>query len=74
MAKDEMFKTVSFGGYDKAIVDEYVMQTNRSHQNDIADLKTTIGKLSETVRTLQTAKEQVKTAASEDIENLKLEL
>ena len=74
MAKDELFKTVSFGGYDKAIVDEYVAETNRSHQNDVADLKTTIGKLSETVRSLQVAKEQVKTAASEDIEKLKLEL
>ena len=74
MARDEMFKTVSFGGYDKSVVDEYVAETNRSHQNDIADLKTTIGKLSETVRTLQVAKEQVKTAASEDIEKLKLEL
>ena len=74
MARDEMFKTVSFGGYDKAVVDEYVAETNRSHQNDIADLKTTIGKLSETVRSLQVAKEQVKSAASEDIEKLKLEL
>lgn len=74
MARDEMFKTVSFGGYDKAVVDEYVAETNRSHQSDIADLKTTIGKLSETVRSLQVAKEQVKTAASEDIEKLKLEL
>jgi DNA repair exonuclease SbcCD ATPase subunit len=74
MARDEMFKTVSFGGYDKAVVEEYVAETNRVHQNDIADLKTTIGKLSETVRSLQLAKEQVKSAASEDIEKLKMEL
>ena len=39
MARDERFKTVSFGGYDKVSVDLYISDLHKSHQQDIADLK-----------------------------------
>lgn len=60
MAREDVFKTVSFGGYDKNTVDEYIATLKKEHQSDIADLKVTIGKLGETVRNMQQAKEQMK--------------
>ena len=70
MARDERFKTVSFGGYDKVVVDQYINDLKKSHQQDIADLKQTISKLSETVKSLQLVKDSMNTESNQAIENM----
>ena len=70
MARDERFKTVSFGGYDKVSVDLYISDLNKSHQQDIADLKQTISKLSDTVKSLQLVKDSMSTESNQAIENM----
>ena len=70
MAREERFKTVSFGGYDKATVDEYIDDLNKTHMQDIADLKQTISKLSETVKSLQLVKDSISSESNQAIENM----
>ena len=70
MARDERFKTVSFGGYDKVTVDSYIDELNKTHMQDIADLKQTISKLSETVKSLQLVKDSISSESNQAIENM----
>ncbi len=71
MAREEMFKTVSFGGYDKKAVEDYIQDLKKNQLQDIADLKTTISKLSETVKNLQAMRESNSQDAKESVNNLK---
>lgn len=70
MGREEKFRTVSFGGYDKAIVDGYVTELKKAHQRDVDDLKQTISKLSETVKSLQLVKDSISTESNQAIENM----
>ena len=70
MAREERFKTVSFGGYDKAAVEQFIDDMKKSHQQDIADLKQTISKLSETVKSLQLVKDSMSSESNQAIENM----
>ena len=69
MAKEERFKTVSFGGYEKAAVDTYIENMKQTHKQDIADLKQTISKLSETVKSLQLVKDSMSSENNQAIED-----
>ena len=70
MAREDMFKTVSFGGYDKSTVENYISDLKKEHQSDIADLKATISKLSATVKDLQQLGENNNAQSAEDVEKL----
>ncbi len=75
MAKDtenqELFKKVSFGGYDKEQVDMYIAQLKQEHMSDIAGLKETIAKLSDTVRNLQQMRESNTSESKQTVDTLK---
>lgn len=70
MAREENFKTVSFGGYDKVAVDRYIDDLEKKHMQDIHDLKQTISKLSETVKSLQLVKDSMSSENNQAIENM----
>ena len=44
MARDEMFKTTSFGGYDKKVVEDYISDMKKEHQEKEQFLKVTVPK------------------------------
>lgn len=75
MAKDmenqDLFKKVSFGGYDKDQVDMYIAQLKQEHMADIAGLKETIAKLSDTVRNLQQMRESNTSESKQTVDTLK---
>ena len=68
---DAQFKTVSFGGYDKKAVDLYVEEMTAEHEREVADLKSNVMKLSETVKNLHTMREVNLNESSSTIDNLK---
>lgn len=70
MAKEERFKMASFGGYDKIAVDEYISKMEEQHKQDVDDLKQTISKLSETVKSLQLVKDSMNSESNQAIENM----
>ncbi len=67
----EVFKKVSFGGYDKEQVDMYIAQLKQEHMTDIAGLKETITKLSDTVRNLQAMRESNTSESKQTVDTLK---
>lgn len=75
MAKDmenqDLFKKVSFGGYDKEQVDMYIAQLKQEHMTDIAGLKETIAKLSDTVKNLQQMRESNTSESKQTVDTLK---
>lgn len=65
------FKTVTFGGYDKASVDYYIEELKEKHNKEVEDLKANVSKLSEAVLSLKTMREVNMSESSKTIETLK---
>ena len=67
----ETFKTVKFGGYDKASVDYYIEDLKASHEKEVEELKANVNKLSEAVLSLKNMRELNISESGKTIDTLK---
>ncbi len=64
-------KTVSFGGYDKKAVENYISEMQEDYEKQIAQLKETTVKLGETVDSLRKMREVNMNESKATVDNLK---
>lgn len=69
--KTDVFKTVTFGGYDKNSVDYYIEELKSDHEKEVNELKANVNKLSEAVLSLKTMREVNLTESNKTIDGLK---
>lgn len=68
---DLQLKSASFGGYDKKSVENYIEELVAEHEDEVAQLKNNVVKLSETVKNLHTMREVNLQESSNIIDDLK---
>ena len=69
---DFELKTVSFGGYDKKAVENYIEEMQTDYEKQIAQLKETTAKLGETVDSLRKMREVNMNESKDTVDKLKV--